>query len=1580
VNQLDSGFLSQLKPPPRLAGERLYVDAGVGHLRLRVCADDGRELENAVLPSNRDLRAVFAEHGIAQRFGVGEDSRIYVTGKLAATVTQVLGGGRSFLQAGALWLAACDRAQGEGAEALAMIEVSASGYTLVGVDAGGRLKDDLLLVNPRCGAGTGVNVDRVLQKLGLGREEVDTVLADYLGEAGGAARAGITVRADRCGVFGASATISDKNQGIPLAVALATTLKSEVLKVCRKLPAGFGHAILLGRFFHWRFVRDCAEDHLRSIGVTGIDYDPENTLVLDALHRMVAGSDAASLPQPDLGQSTETKLNEYAAFATLKQRYETDYRYRRIPSPGISVAPRADLADTPVHIGLDVGSTMAKVTMADDAGDIVFLDAYSNAGDTIATVKRVFGALQEHGIDRLRVRSIGITGSARYQVREALSRIYPKLASRIAVLVENYAHARGSIDQARVHLAELKAAGVEGLNEDFCILVDIGGEDTKISTLALAEAELFNNAMNIKCSAGTGSLMDTLSALFGIAGAGEASAAAMAAPRGYEINATCAVFLMENAQTLQAQGVPRDEILASATWAIVENMARTLWRQVELPPRTVVLLHGQTMLSDPLPLAVTDRLQGYLGAPAYGLVPPYPGHRACLGLIRTLTRSAAEGADDMPFAAFVDARFEKRIIQCKGSACEDEEAVCNRTSLKCQGSDGKHFTFTLGGCSAINELFARAADRKSGKASDAAKQPRDTYKEIWDFVDRRHPKSDDARRLVIPRSFVVSEWAYFLARIFVGLGLPVHVDNVIDKDLAAAQPQFDIDSCAPHMGAVGQMSRLAAAAHGIILAPQIDRLATDGKSIGRTCTLNQGGPAVAKGLAETVHSDARIHLFHLDLSRLEAGAISDQLFDRLQAMFSYYGIAPDRVALAAAVDRALADRQALGAEVAEFAADLIEEARADGFKVALVVGREYLLNPGIYDSHVRRLLRDKQMAAIPSFVLDVSLDEAFDHIYWRNPHLIVSILRAVAERRLHERIHQPRLAALLATMEAEEELLPVVQVSTFCCGPDSVTLPLVAEVMKKRPFLLIQSDAIIKELAHLENRVNTYVRQLELGLHEKLQVGDGEPFEICALDELENQRPLDPATDVIYFPTLADNRVLTSVLRGAGFTCIDNYAEGHDLQALIRSGRKAVGDAVCAPMAGVYGDYQRASEDFARRRAAGDPLLAGKSRLLFFDNAGSGPCRQGQYVEVHKLSVHRERDGDRCNGTMEATMRFLVAREADGYNFGIEEWTLLRMYLGSIVQGVLQDMLFAASVVCRDHDEYLRFQADYQRLKEEVFAAIEAFSAPGAVGRAMVAAFGAPAKLFAYRLRDGKVMVPIRRFAERWLRRREPVGRLLNIHVTGEVYMRVAQAEEIFRALLGILGFGRFRLEVAPVWGYLEYLVEEAADEAREAASLAEAALARGGGEGRQARTSAKRKLRRVVMMRWMLRNLIARPLYDAAGLTMPLGAAEAMVSAKEVLPTLRPIGELAPYVGEVLVGLREGGDLFLNVAPTGCMVAAMGQVFSPRLRQLGGGDGRIQHLFSADGEVDEELLSLAVLKSLGPQAFFLRDAAVGRG
>jgi activator of 2-hydroxyglutaryl-CoA dehydratase/predicted nucleotide-binding protein (sugar kinase/HSP70/actin superfamily) len=1551
----------------------VFIDAGVAHARILACAADGAAVVDTLVPAG-DLRATL----LAWR-DTGSAAPVFVTGKLAPLTRETLGRGTVIAPAAAAWLAARDWLAADADPAvrtLAVVELSASGYLVIGVDRSGALHDELLVVNPRCGAGSGINLDRVLGKLALARGDVDAILADYAGAAGAKRRAQVTVRADRCGVFASSATISDKNQGIPLDVALATTLKSEVLKACRKLPAGFDRVVLTGRVFRWRFARECAQDWLQAQGVERLVFDPDNTGLLDALRAFVrrTGADGLSVPQPQLLRPRAPAT--YPAMAQLKARYEASHRYLRLAETPLP--ERLQVHGRSLHLALDVGSTMAKAVLTDaGSGETLWLAAASNAGDTIDTIKRILRDLVAAGGGELPLAGVGITGSARYQVQQALENIYPELAGRVFVLVENYAHARGSIGLAREHIARLQAAGVE-VDAEFCILVDIGGEDTKISTIALGPAELYGNAMNLKCSAGTGSLMDTLAAMFGIGDVAGACAAAFAAPGAQHINATCAVFLMENARKLQLQGAPCAEILAAANWAIVENMARSLWNQLELPPRTVVLLHGQTMRSEPLPVAVTHRLQSYLGAPVYALVPPWPGHRACFGLAGTLRQTAPSGSVPVGLARFLEARFDKRIIQCHGAACDDKAACCNRASLTCRDAEGRKLVkFTLGGCSAINELLAK---KKNKDAADLrlSGEVRDTYKELWDFIDGRLPRSEDRQRIVIPRSFAVTEWAYLLARLFERLGLPVHVDTVREADLLAAQPLFNVDTCAPHMGAVGQFRRLAGEPHGVILAPQIDFAPTGGVSLGRTCTVNQGGIGVAVNLARLDFPRANFHLFSVDLSQPEAEALRVQLQERLAPLFARYGIAPSADELRRVLADALDDHRRLRGEAADLAASMAEEALAAGTRIAVVVGREYILNPGIYDSHVRRLLRDKHMVVLPSYVLDVELNADYAHIYWRNPHAFVSLLDAVARRELHLKLRHDGLREAFRKIEQGPELLPVVQVSTFCCGPDSVVQPFIAEIMRSRPFLLIQSDAVIKELAHLENRVNTYVKQLDLGVRRQANGGTQPPFEMRTLDALVHGGPIDRRRDLIYLPTLGDNRALSSVLRGAGYACVDSYDDGdYDLAALVRAGRSVVGDAVCTPMAAVYGDLQRAAHDFARRQRAG---AAAGQRLLFFEYKGTGPCRQGQYADAHRLLFDRSgasagatTDDEACPALpARGTLQFLLGLETEGCDIGIEPWVLARAYQGAILHGVLQSLYFAGGERCRDLAEFERFESEFTALKTQLYGALERFHGPGPLARGLLARFGASGvgpllKYFAWRLNGADLTATLKRFAVRWIAARPALPADVRIALTGEVYMRAAQAEPIFRLLLAQLGFGRFTLEYTPVWSYLEYLLDYEIDCQRERLALASARADGGTDAGRRA---AAERLAATTRLRRLLRHWVARPLYRAAALPLPLDAGAAAAMTRELLPTLRPAGELVTYVGEAIGALRHGADVVFNVAPSSCMVATMGEVLTPAIVAAAATGGRVQHLFSADGTVDDELLQLALLKALGPERY----------
>jgi len=1576
---------------------QVLIDAGVEHIRIRCYNRFGKALNAFTISSNCSLRGEF-ERQLPLNGSKGNRPSLYITGKLAEVVQDILGYGEIIQPAAALWsaLQTVQQRKGNAHEGtLAAIDLSASGYLIIGVDENGLLKDDLMVVNPRCGAGSGVNIDRVLQKLAILREDVDILLDKYLGESGKEARSKINVRADRCGVFSSSATISDKNQGIPLDFALAVTLKSEVMKTCKKLSGSFDKVYLTGGIFRWRFARDCAQDYLESIGVRNIEYDEDQSLQFDGMKVLVDQIGEGNFVKQEMSLKKRIKMTELPSFADLRKSYEEKNLYRRLPNIPVRETEAKAIESMPVRIGMDVGSTMAKLIITDaESEDIVFQGSYSNSGDTIETIKQIFRDLESRGITQLQVVHIGITGSARYQVQEALKQVYPQLGDRVAVLVENYAHARGSINYARAHIQYLKEQGVEDVNEDFFTLVDIGGEDTKLTTISLKKEELFDNAMNVKCSAGTGSLMDTMRSMFGIEDVGEASRQAFLAEKGYVINATCAVFLMENARKLQAQGYPESEILASANWAIVENMARTLWNQVDLPPNSVVSLHGQTMLSDPLPVAVMHRMQEFINAPSYGLVPPSPGHIACLGLIKTFAAEGSGAAVPCTLKDFIHRGFSKKIVICRGAACGDSSARCNRISMAGKDDAGKRFTFTLGGCTAINDLLA------SKKIGIKVEPTPDNYKEIWEYIDNALPRSTDENRLVIPRSFAVSEWAYFFSRIFLQLGLPVSVDNVQESDITSAQPYFQIDTCAPQIGAVGQFRRLASEPHGMILVPQIERLPSGDDTEGRTCTINQGGGLVAKNLADIDYPDARFQVFNVDLKTLDPETIAFQMHRQLTDLFSHYGISPTAKQFQQAVEHALQANRDFKAEIEEKAADIVENALQRGQQVALVAGREYILNPGIYDSHVGRLLRDKGIAAIPIYALNIELDSDFAHIYWRNPNFIVSTLKAIADRKLHERLTHPRLKRLFARIESDEakSLLPVVQVSTFRCGPDSTTSHLVAEIMKKRPFLLIQSDAVIKELAHLENRVNTYIKQLELGLHGELQAGEEEKFEVRILDRFVNDSPLNRETDVIYFPTMSDNRTVTAAIRASGMTCIDNYEdEAYDLGDLVRVGRKIAGDSLCAPFAGVYADIMRAVEDFSRRKKAGDPLVAGKTRVLIFNNKGLGPCRQGQYCEVHKLLLHQGIDDNNSEATSQENqsdqpantlVKLLVSNEQDGYNFGVDEWVLIRAFQGLILQGVFHSLLFEGGSLCRNHQEYEAYLTDYRRMKQEIYRIQEQELRPSRTGEKLVElfgnhkTFGMAAKYIGYRLYSRDITKVLRKFANKWIRSRSSrYPERLKFFVSGEAYMRTAQAEDIFQVLLTNLGFRRFSLQHSPLWCYVDYLLDEeymvqhkalqnnldALEYARDADKPGIAAKL----------TENKKGIAKVKGIRFVLRSILAQPLYRAIGMEIPEPSPEILEVAKEVIPTLLPYGELGPYVGESLIKLRHDYDLILNVAPEGCMVSSMGEVMTPKIiKAAGDHEGRIQNLFSSDGEVDEELITLALLRRLGPRGYYSREQA----
>ena len=106
----------------------------------------------------------------------------------------------------------------------------------------------------------------------------------------------------------------------------------------------------------------------------------------------------------------------------------------------------------------------------------------------------------------------------------------------------------------------------------------------------------------------------------------------------------------------------------------------------------------------------------------------------------------------------------------------------------------------------------------------------------------------------------------------------------------------------------------------------------------------------------------------------------------------------------------------LRAEAAEITADFIEEAIEKKLNISIVSAREYILNPGIYDSHIGKLLKDKGVVAIPTYVFEIYPDKQFDYIYWKNPHDLMTKAHAITNKRFHQIIAHPRLKKLIRSL------------------------------------------------------------------------------------------------------------------------------------------------------------------------------------------------------------------------------------------------------------------------------------------------------------------------------------------------------------------------------------------------------------------------------------------------------------------------------------------------------------------------------------------------------------------------------------
>ena len=231
-----------------------------------------------------------------------------------------------------------------------------------------------------------------------------------------------------------------------------------------------------------------------------------------------------------------------------------------------------------MRVGIDIGSTTAKIVALDEKGEALF-SAYERHNAKARDVLLSF--LQElagrYGNPSV---SLSITGSVGMGVSE-----------------------RCSLPFVQEVVAAMRA--VRESHPEVRSMIDIGGEDAKI--VFVKDGKATDLRMNSNCAGGTGAFIDQMAILLGVETA-ELNTLADSAHNVYTIASRCGVFSKTDIQNLIAKNVPKEDIAASVFHAVAVQVVVTLAHgcDIEAP---VLFCGGPLTFLPALRRAFTDYLK-----------------------------------------------------------------------------------------------------------------------------------------------------------------------------------------------------------------------------------------------------------------------------------------------------------------------------------------------------------------------------------------------------------------------------------------------------------------------------------------------------------------------------------------------------------------------------------------------------------------------------------------------------------------------------------------------------------------------------------------------------------------------------------------------------------------------------------------------------------------------------------------------------------------------------------------------------------------------------------------------------------
>ncbi|MHC4858494.1 MAG: acyl-CoA dehydratase activase, partial [Planctomycetota bacterium] len=193
-----------------------------------------------------------------------------------------------------------------------------------------------------------------------------------------------------------------------------------------------------------------------------------------------------------------------------------------------------------VRFGIDVGSTTTKAVLLDPEGSVERWQIMPTGAD---------------GRTAARALQIALLGGRAEEAR---------------VVATGYGRALVDFADKKVTEITCHARGVRHLHPDAAMVVDMGGQDSKVIRMD-ADGRVEDFGMNDRCAAGTGSFLDVIARRFDL-DVEELGDLHTKDPVPFEISSTCAVFAETEVVSLLAQGCDLNDVLAGVQRAIANRV------------------------------------------------------------------------------------------------------------------------------------------------------------------------------------------------------------------------------------------------------------------------------------------------------------------------------------------------------------------------------------------------------------------------------------------------------------------------------------------------------------------------------------------------------------------------------------------------------------------------------------------------------------------------------------------------------------------------------------------------------------------------------------------------------------------------------------------------------------------------------------------------------------------------------------------------------------------------------------------------------------------------------------------------